>query len=504
MNFYVEEYKGEHIKNKIFPCVVLTTDPWDDNYFAETLFHAKFVSVDSEIKLGDVKIMSTKTDITRNVIDKHFNELDDTFCSLGQDLIYYKKISELPRNLGFEILKGLRDAATNESIASKFQFKNIFINSLLRFSQAEKAFKEAKKYFGSEINKVLNFSFNYKLEGATDKHQIDLDFRENKIPYRINVFVGKNATGKTKILTELSSLLSGVKINKNNFNPERPSFNKILTISYSAFDELYKPFENIKKNEENGIKDEYPNEKEIRKDENKLFSYVYCGLRKKDGLLTIQEMENNFFLAFDQVEEQGRIDQWEKIMKNIFEEEHFKLIEDVRKSRYEGKSYSARLSSKLSSGQNILLSTMTEVIAHIDNDSIILFDEPEIHLHPNAIANFMRMFYQILNEFNSYAIISTHSPIILQEIPSKYIRVFLRFGNTPLVSVPSIECFGENISNITNDVFDVREFESNYKSYFRHLSEQLSKEEIIDLFEEELSFNALTYLNSLFLIKGDN
>lgn len=57
-----------------------------------------------------------------------------------------------------------------------------------------------------------------------------------------------------------------------------------------------------------------------------------------------------------------------------------------------------------SSGQQILICTITELIANIENESIILFDEPEIHLHPNAIANMVRMFYRLLDEFNSYAI----------------------------------------------------------------------------------------------------
>ena len=48
----------------------------------------------------------------------------------------------------------------------------------------------------------------------------------------------------------------------------------------------------------------------------------------------------------------------------------------------------------------------------------LLFDEPELHLHQNATANTMRMFYRLLEEFNSYAIIATHSPLIIQEIPS--------------------------------------------------------------------------------------
>src|SRR5699024_1432008 len=135
-------------------------------------------------------------------------------------------------------------------------------------------------------------------------------------------------------------------------------------------------------------------------------------------------------------------------------------------------------SIQLSSGQHILISTMTEIIAKIENESIILFDEPEIHLHPNAVANVMRMFYSMLEKFNSYAIFSTHSPLILQEIPSRYIQILNRIDNILFVRKPGVECFGNNISNIVYDVFEVRDEESNYKTFLKKLSTELPVDKI--------------------------
>lgn len=62
-------------------------------------------------------------------------------------------------------------------------------------------------------------------------------------------------------------------------------------------------------------------------------------------------------------------------------------------------------------------------------------------------ANTMRMFYRLLEEFDSYAIIATHSPLIIQEIPSKYIRSLT-------IHTPDNECFGENVTKITDDIFE--------------------------------------------------
>lgn len=153
--------------------------------------------------------------------------------------------------------------------------------------------------------------------------------------------------------------------------------------------------------------------------------------------------------------------------------------------------------TKLSSGQNILLYTMTNVIANIQDESIVLFDEPELHLHPNAISNLMRMLYDLLDEYNSYAIVSTHSPLIVQETPTRYIKKFDRKFNVLSVSDLSIEAFGENLTSITEDVFNVRDVESNYKTILRNAIEEEGKEieGILDLFPIGLSFNAMTYLS---------
>lgn len=488
MKFFVRQYRSPFNYEQKYPFVVLTTDDWNDYKIAETLFHAELYIKEGEyINLGDIKIMTLKHVKTRNVILSEFDILDESYCSLGQTLDFYSKLSKQAEEIYVPFLKGLRDCATDHKIAEKFQNEEIFISSLLRFSEAEKAMKEAKKYFGdnTEEEKVLEFSFKYKIDEATSPHEVSLDFKRNIIPYRINAFVGKNATGKTKILTELAVHISGIKKNRDNFLPARPSFSKVIAISYSAFDELYKPFESGEPKDE-------------KKEDTEFFSYKYCGLRNKDGVLSLDQLEEQFIQSFEIIKERRREEAWKKIMQNVFEEDHLILIENISERRVTGS-----IKNLLSSGQNILLSTITDVIAYIEEDSILLFDEPEIHLHPNAIANFMRMFYEILEDFNSFAVISTHSPIIIQEIPSRYIRIFSRVMTTPLIEHPFNECFGENISSITNDIFDVREHESNYKTIFKLMAKRYSKDEIISHFEDELSYNALTYLNSIFLMEKE-
>ena len=244
----------------------------------------------------------------------------------------------------------------------------------------------------------------------------------------------------------------------------------MISISFSAFDEF-------RKRTKEGDSDYYYSN-----------SYVYCGIQTEKGTLSLEELHKNFKKSLQIIWEKGRNDAWENIMSELMEQEHISIIKNLMAQDEEKIHFS--------SGQHILVCTMTEVLANIENESILLFDEPELHLHPNAIANTMRMFYHLLEEFNSYAIIATHSPLIIQEIPSRYIRALTRVNNILSIHTPDNECFGENVTKITDDIFDVRSTESNYKSVLKKLSQKMEYDEILALFEGKLSFNAMIYLKN--------
>ena len=70
--------------------------------------------------------------------------------------------------------------------------------------------------------------------------------------------------------------------------------------------------------------------------------------------------------------------------------------------------------SKLSSGQSFLMYVITEVIANIKPNSLLLFDEPEMHLHPNAISNLVRMLDNLINKYDRIP------PMINSQTPSTH------------------------------------------------------------------------------------
>ena len=69
----------------------------------------------------------------------------------------------------------------------------------------------------------------------------------------------------------------------------------------------------------------------------------------------------------------------------------------------------------LSTGYKIVLHVIVSSVAHTTSKSLILFDEPEMHLPPPLIAALMKSMRIVLEEKNAFAVVSTHSPVVLQE-----------------------------------------------------------------------------------------
>ena len=347
---------------------------------------------------------------------------------------------------------------------------------MLRFSEAEKAYKEGGGLFPQSgkpfEKKEFAFTFTCKVPGADGQHTVDFDFSlDGSGLNRINAIIGKNGTGKTQLLGLFANAMSGLHRESGWFPVGRPNFSRVIAISYSVFDQFKRPPER-----------------------QKTFSYKYCGIRKGEELLSSAEIQEKLQRALKIVETHNRGRQWARILGEIL----YDSI-DARDLLTEDGKLHMPAYEILSSGQRILVLVMTEVVANIANESIILFDEPEIHLHPDALSAVARSFHLLLEEFNSYSILATHSPIIIQEIPSARVRVFRREGNYPIVTKLGMECFGENLTAITDHVFGTAELQNNYRGHFRKLAEQFSYEDVLELFDGQLSFNAKSFLASLYL-----
>lgn len=93
-----------------------------------------------------------------------------------------------------------------------------------------------------------------------------------------------------------------------------------------------------------------------------------------------------------------------------------------------------------------------------------MLDEPESHLHPPLLSAFTRALSQLLQDRNGLAIIATHSPVVLQEVPKSCVWVITRSKLAASQYRPKLETFGENVGVLTREVFGLEVSKSGFHS----------------------------------------
>jgi hypothetical protein len=144
----------------------------------------------------------------------------------------------------------------------------------------------------------------------------------------------------------------------------------------------------------------------------------------------------------------------------------------------------------MSAGQKIVLNIVVQLAAHLRSRSLVLIDEPETHLHPSLLAALLRGTQRLLDGFDSFAIIATHSPVVIQEVPAKDVQVIERFGTTVRAVDPQLETFGAGLGELTHEAFGLDNTVSDYRAVIRELASKMSLDELEELFPLGLSSQA--------------
>jgi predicted ATPase len=470
--FYSKSYQKSPSKDWFYPCFVLEKRvSWNDygNYISFELYF--YNDYDNRELIGPIKILEKNSSNT--VLKDSFEKLDSNFCSLGQAVEYYKLIIEKFPNTFGDILTSLNDLAYNKELSQDFKEDSNFGN-LIRTSEAEIIYTDFENtVINKSIIKKIEFEFEILLSGAIKEHKAKIHFdSESILKNRFFCIVGKNATGKTKFLSSLANKLADNE-EQGNFIPERPDFAKIITSTFSYFDKFRIP---------------------RSRDTN----YNFIGIRENGELLKEDKFSDYLWNSYRRlISDYEKKEFYFECLKSSLEVENLNFrIEDLNvKSKSE---FLQKTGDIFSSGQNIVFQFITRFIECIEFNSLLIFDEPETHLHPNITGRLISTINLILEKFNSFCIVSTHSPVVVQEMKSKDILIFDRQNNFPLVYKPSIECFGENLTVISNDIFKVDEEKELYKKELDNLLNLMNYEQILKIFDNKLSLNAMLYLRQNF------
>lgn len=303
-------------------------------------------------------------------------------------------------------------------------------------------------------------------------------------------------------------------------NPASIGFMRVITISYSAFDSFVVP----------GI-----DSKELSQTTQDLASgegrFVFCGLRDvvaearadvqqdeasqpDDGdygpverrtttrLKPVDQLADEFAALVSRIKKDERVELLEAALEPLLGDPSFAELKD-QMARLTGSTRSARsLFLGWSTGHKIALHVVASLVAHARPRALVLFDEPEAHLHPPLMAALMHSVRIVLTEVNALCVAATHSPVLLQETLSRHVRRVRRTGRSLEVKQPDLETFGENVGVLTYDAFGLTASSTDFHKVLDLLVKGCdSSEEVDALFEPGLSAQARAYVLSQFVRK---
>lgn len=155
---------------------------------------------------------------------------------------------------------------------------------------------------------------------------------------------------------------------------------------------------------------------------------------------------------------------------------------------------------RMSSGHAIVLFTITRLVDTVGEKSLVLLDEPEGHLHPPLLSAFLRTLSELLYVKNGVAIIATHSPVVLQEIPKSCVWKVIRSREAIAIERPDIETFGENLGVLTREVFVLEVANSGYHSLLtKSVDSGASYEDILIEYNGQIGLEGRTVLKAMVL-----
>lgn len=405
------------------PCLVLVHDNWDDFDYKTHYLASIFDENGKLIFNGNIKI-GKKNEKETN-LEPELSRLPKGYYSLWQDVSNYHALSKI--SFHESILRALNDICYNKVARRDSEKLDITYTSFRRFSEAEKAYQEGPSILdNSNITSEYSFEFLGDI-GKIKFPKIYFDLSKKKYNLkRICAIIGKNGVGKTTLLANIASALSGINIFQSTIR-KRPPFSKVIAISYSAFDEFHRP----KKSE-------------------RTFSYSYCGVRgAKEFLLSQNQMKEKFQLSYSRIAENGLLSFWETLIEDLLD---VKITDIFAPEKNVISSF-----EELSSGQKFMVLSFSQILSTIKENSLLLFDEPETHLHPNGQSSLLKSLQRILERFDSYSIIATHSPVFLQGVLKENAIHLQKIANGRIANNLKLETFEQHFSILTEEIFTFNE-----------------------------------------------
>ena len=482
---------------------------WDDYSFKTSFEVFTFDSSGQKLALGTLKIgySDQPNGWTRDAIPQQFEALPPGWFSLGQDVEYYQNIREKLSSEDRDfVLKGLGDVVADDALFVTAEEQDVFRSSLMRSVSLSTIHGQYRRVL-SGLVVLTEFKFTYRDPGDERTASIDIDFHVkpvSKPPTNVHVLIGRNGVGKTTLLNNMVSAIisqQGNEQQRGGFHEDvtwqgwkhlpQNYFSSVVSVSFSAFDPFVPP------------KD--------RPDRSRGVAYFYIGMknaRSGPGGSTEQPPKTDIDLANDFIEslrsclsQSAKRDRWRAAIERLesdinFEAMNLRQLLDLDLAAAIKKA--TLLIGRMSSGHSIVLLTITKLVDTVEEKTLVLMDEPESHLHPPLLSAFTRALSDLLHNRNGVAIIATHSPVVVQEVPQSCVWKLTRLRTEGRSDRPERETFGENVGVLTREIFGLEVAKSGFHAMLQTAVEAHGTfESILQEYDEQLGFEAQGILRSM-------
>ncbi|MFA9217470.1 MAG: AAA family ATPase [Sphingomonadaceae bacterium] len=493
--------RGGHFPTAGREKAYLRVDLWNDYSFVTMFQVLLFDEHGTPFELGSLKIGffgQTTSVSTYSTFSSPFPALSDQYFSLGQDVSYYEVLANVSERTRLSFLRGLRDIVFDDTLAQAIQQEEVFRTSLLRsvsLSSIDGQFRRV--LFGGAPLTDYDFVFSRPQSKAVAGIELDFAVQASSKPStNIHALIGRNGVGKTTLLNEMVSAIIRPEstdarffINEGFSRDPIPEnyFSSLISVAFSAFD----PFRPPPENSDPGLGTRY--------------SYI--------GLKDIEDEGGTLLKSLSKLREEcvaslgecfadnGRQKRWLSAIKTLESDNNFAMMDLSKLSEMRGETLmrsTTRLVERMSSGHAVVLLTISRLVARVEEKTLILLDEPESHLHPPLLSAFTRALSELLYNRNGVAIIATHSPVVLQEVPRSCAYVITRSHLHMHASRPQIETFGENVGSLTREVFGLEVIQSGYHALLKsEVSKGDTYEEIVAAYGDQLGHEARGILRAM-------
>ncbi len=437
------------------------------------------------------------------------DEFSDFFTMLPDMAAYREIVSSLGSDEARLALSCLRDIVEAEEVNGNSTWLQsatdslVFRRAFLRTSEAFFAWKNAGTALsGAKYEKVGKVSeelrIRFQLAGQPKEHELQVQFalHEPILPKRFAIVIGKNGVGKSQAIGRIADAAMRGLNTLTDGNGERPTFNRILAFYPTAVAPDSLPGENRRRSKvwyrrfslsgpgfgsrrqtTSDLIVELARSTERIRDDGR-FNIFLKAIRAIDGhseLALLTRHSDDQPANIEQLLRGGEQDLLDRFASIDPKKEVVRVTG--------GRSYG------LSSGELSFVRFSALASLYIENSSLLLFDEPETHLHPNFISQFVMLLDGLLEQTGSAAIIATHSVYFVREAFEDQVRVLRSKADRTIdVEVPRLKTFGADVGTISYFVFGEDEPSRLAKDVERQIaSSDDTWERIFETYKEHLS-----------------